>query len=91
MQDEQAGLWENPDEYGMMEPETFLGEGMSHPVSAKSGQRGRSKGVGQRGSQKSNSPTSQNRGAKSSMIEKEMQQLEKIKQRQQKEIETMME
>jgi hypothetical protein len=45
MHDEQNGLWENPEEYGIMDPETF-GDGMSHPVSAKSGQRGRSKGVG---------------------------------------------
>ena len=61
---------------------------MSHK---SGGSRGRSKDKGGR-NRSQGSPASQARGGKqSSMIEKEMQQLEKIKARQQKEIEAMME
>ena len=83
------GTWENPDEYGLVDPDNF--NGSQGPMSAKTGgSRGRSKDKGGRNRSQA-SPQSQGRGGKqSSMIEKEMQQLEKIKARQQKEIEAMM-
>ena len=68
MMDEQNGLWTNPDEYGIIDPENF--NGSQGPTSSKGG-RGRSKDKRNRSQ---GSPQSQARGGKqSSMIEKEMQ------------------
>ena len=75
------GTWENPDEYGIVDPENF-NQSQGGPMSAKTGgSRGRSKDKGGR-NRSQGSPQSQARGGKqSSMIEKEMAQLEKIKAR----------
>lgn len=86
--EEQQGIWQNPEDYGDYDPDMHMsGNVPGTAKSSKSGRRNRSMGSDFSGGGKSpnkNAP-------KSSMIDKEMQQLEKIKQRQQKEIEAMME
>lgn len=78
------GLWSA--DYVEIDPDQFL-EPANIRTKSGTGKRNRSQV-----SQDANSVGSPSRkGGKSSMIEKEMQQLEKIKARQQKEIETMLE
>jgi len=60
------------------------------PKSSKSGRSKRNRSLGSNGFS-DGSPSRTGAGAKSSMIDKERAQLEKIKARQQKEIEAMME